>query len=379
MRRRVTRRNISWAWLGLLAASCGNAPSDSAGPYPASSTIVPLFTYTLPADYQPPSSLAGDPSGDGAWFLSGSDKVTAILFASSTPSKDRNYPLQKSLVLGADSGIAIAPDGTVWAGAQQTLVHLVPATGALTEYAVPTPSDSASAESYRPTSVQGTHDIVSIAVSNSGSVAIAQSAAAQVTVLRNGTFSSWPLPANTAPVDVAYLEDGTLGVGLADYATHHVDKVATFSQAGGRALTEGVAGSHMVGHGDRFLTVTDHIIAIDNQARVAATVSLSSATNHAQPITVRPITVLPSGNIAEPSTDGVLLANVSNGQTTDERLPMGPCVPSSAALPPGVTTPASPASCPSSPLLVAADGSHNLWLVLPQRQNEIAVVAGVDY
>ncbi|MGH7723521.1 MAG: hypothetical protein ACRENL_11960 [Candidatus Dormibacteria bacterium] len=210
-------------------------------------------------------------------------------------------------------------------------------------------------------------------------MALAISAAAEVVVLKDGGFTARPLPANTDPVDVAYLTDGTLGVNLRDYDTHHVDEIATFTSNGVRTDSAVVSAPHMVAIANKFVTVSNQLTTLDGQAQVSASIPLGVTSNSFQPVTVRPIAVLSSGNVALASSDGVLFANVSSGQTMDLRLASVSCYPSMIALPPGVTLLPSPATCFESPLLVAADAAGNVWIVVPDHTNEIGLLRGITF
>ncbi|MHB8719052.1 MAG: hypothetical protein ACYDAC_09210 [Candidatus Dormibacteria bacterium] len=313
------------------------------------------------------------------WFLAGSDRQTSIFHVTPDPSRDRVYPLSKILALGADSAVSVGPDGTVWVGVNMTLIHLVPATAAVTLFDVPTPADSSTAESYRPASVRGAHDVTSLAVSRSGDVALAISAAEQIVILSNGAFSTWSLPPATTPVSVAYLTDGTLGASLADYSTHHVDEIVTRSPDA-VAYRGHVSVPDLAATSTRFVTVNDgDVAAIDGHARVSRTMPLALSGTTDQPITVRSATALPSGNVALPSRDGVLFVDVWSGQTTDAQLPKTTCGGSTVGLPAGVTPLPSSGTCAVSPLLLAADGAGNVWMMTPDHATAIGLLSGIHF
>jgi streptogramin lyase len=383
-------------WLGCVVSvsvfvcGCGAAGAATGAQVTnqdAATTLTkasPQFVYAIPSGDQMPSALAGDPVRGGAWFLTGSSVSTSIVYVSVDPTQDRSYTLPAVLVFGFDTAIAVDPDGSVWVGARMSLVHLIPATGVATVYPVPTPADSPAAESYLPPSAQGTYDITSLAVSRSGVVAMAISAAAQVTVLSQGQFDAWPLPAGTDPVDVAFLNDGTLGVNLDDYATHRIDEVATFTSNGGRTDSGVIATEvpSLVSTGDAFVSAGTYMATIGDQAQVLRTANLAASGNpEASPIVSLPMSVLPSGNLVLPSMDGISLINSSSGQVTDVALSGGLCGSPTAnmpAPPANFSLRPTPAGCPEIPLFVAADRDGNLWLIEPD-QEQIAVVQGITF
>lgn len=356
-----------------VATACGGV-GVSQSPPSLHSSASPQLTYAVPSGYTVPSSLAASPSGTGVWFIAGSDTDTAIFYVSPLPSEDRTYNLGRTFPIGEYTAIAVAPDRSVWAGVNMTLVHLYPATGKVTMYDVPSPQDNAAAESYRPPSVQGAHYITALSVNPVGAVALAISASAQVTLFEHGVFSAWPLPANTGPVDVAYLPDGTLGINLANYASHHTDEVATFTATGDRTLSATVSAPHLVARGSSFVSVSSVQTTLDRRANVTSATPLHLSGAQAQPVTAVQPTVLQTGTVVIPSTDGILLT-LPTGGTTDVAFPAVPCFSRSGSLPPHVQPPLSSAVCHESPVVVAADAADNVWMLLPDHADQIAFVA----
>ncbi len=365
------------------APTMPSVPAHHATPSPvptaAGPAVTPKVVYTVPANSQPPSFFGPDPKRRGVWFVTGSDGAASIVFVSVNRSQDRVFSLHAYYPLGVDGGIAVASDGTVWAGINMVLIHLNPTTGAVTNYRVPTPGDSAAAEAYNPPFAKGTHSITAVAVTGTDTVALAILDADQVVVFHAGRFVDRSLPTNTVPEDVAYLADGTLGVSLTDYNTHHRDRVVTFTPSGARSESQLVDVWNLVSTGTQFVSVANQMVVFNAHAQVTAAVPFVPAIKPS-PIEISALGILPNGDLMMEGWDGVLVASVSSGATVDLRFPRVACSgPSSISIPPGFT--AAPTSnpaelCAQKPNLVASDGAGDIWMVLGD-PSEIDVVEGV--
>ncbi|MFZ2034564.1 MAG: hypothetical protein WAW53_12480 [Candidatus Dormiibacterota bacterium] len=368
---------------GGSAPTVPTFPAHHATPSPvptaAGPTVMPKVVYTVPVGSQPPSFLGADPKRQGVWFITGTDAATSIVFVSVNPSQDRVFSLHTYYPLGVDGGIAVASDGTVWAGINMVLIHLNPTTGAVTKYRVPTPGDSAAAEAYNPPFVKGTHAITAVAVTGIDTVALAISNADQVVVFHAGRFVDRSLPTNTVPEDVAYLADGTLGVALADFNTHHRDRVVTFTPSGARSESQLVDVWNLVSTGTQFVSVTTQMVVFNAHAQLIAMVPFVPAIKP-YPISISALGILPNGALMMEGWDGVLVASLSSGTTVDLRFPRVDCSgPSSISYPPGVSPPTPyPAGylCAQKAQLVASDGAGDVWMVLGN-PSEIDVLEGV--
>jgi hypothetical protein len=365
------------------APTVPTVPAHHATPSPEPTaegpTVTPNTVYTLPVDSQPPSFFGADPKRRGVWFVTGTDAATSIVFVSVNPSQDRVFLLHTYYPLGVDGGIAVASDGTVWAGINMVLIHLNPTTGAVKKYPVPTPGDSSAAEAYNPPFVKGTHSITAVAVTGTDTVALAILDSDQVVVFHAGRFVDWSLPLNTVPQDVAYLEDGTLGVSLSDYNTHHFDRVVTFTPSGKRSESPSAEVMNLVSTGTHFVSVANQMVVFNAHAQLTAMVPFVPAIKPS-PISISALGILPNGELMMEGWDGVLVASLSSGTTVDLRFPRVACSgPSSISYPPGVSPPTPyPVGylCAQKPQLVASDGAGDVWMTL-SNPSEIDVVEGV--
>jgi hypothetical protein len=344
----------------------GAAHHSTPSPQPPQSEeiVVPHLAYTLPAGYQQPQFLTADPQRRGVWFLTGNDVRSSMAFVSVNSAQDRIYPLPQNYEEDATGGIAIATDGTVWAGIHMTLIHLYPSTGTVKTYHLGTP---------------GYHYIDSVAASGSGTVALGVAYAPLVVIFHDGKLTSWPLPAKTQAQDVAYLSDGTLGVTLDDEATGRADRFVTFSPGGLRSESPPVLVWSVLSTGTRFVTVALQIVVFDARAQVTGEVPFVPTINP-ESFSGFDLGILPDGDLMTTYRAGLLVANISTGETTELQLPRTTCPnPDDISPPFPADTPTMtpyPAGylCPQSAGLMAADGAGDIWMTLGN-QSQIDVVA----
>lgn len=193
-------------------------------------TVSPDFPIRIPGGspggFAPPRVLAADPTRAGVWFW-----VTNGSLADKVYFYDLSTRVMSSWSFGpginplGGEGLAVAPDGIVWmagetaVGHPDMLVRLDPSTGAIESFQIPTPADAPVAEGYRPPGMRGYHQVKDLAVNAEGQVAIALGAAGSVVIFNSTTksFSQLALPGGYSVANVAYLSNGTLGVGMADW------------------------------------------------------------------------------------------------------------------------------------------------------------------
>jgi hypothetical protein len=326
------------------SSAAHHATTTASGP-----TVMPKVVDTLAEGEQPPSSFGADPKRRGVWFVTGNEVTESIDFVGVDPDQSRVFPLPTHYSIGSSVGIAVASDGTVWAGIDLVLIHLNPTTGAMTTYPVPTPSN-------------GFRAITAIAVTGSDTVALAIYDTDQVVVFRDGRFVDWSLPTNTEPWDVAYLKDGTLGVSLSDLNTHTYDRVVTYTPSGARSESQLVDVYHLASTGTQFVSVENQIVVFNASAQLTATLQFVP-TLKPKVLIISPISVLPNGDLLLRSGDGVLVSSLTTGATVVLQLPRAACPnPISFSVPP----PSHPAGylCEQIPNLVASDGEGDLWMLL---------------
>jgi hypothetical protein len=345
----------------------GNAPASASTAAHHATTaasgpiVTPRSVYTLAAGEQPPTSFGADAKRHGVWFVTGNQVTESIDFVGIDPDQSRVFPLPTHYSFGVDVGIAVASDGTVWAGLGLALIHLNPTTGAITTYQVPIVKN-------------GFRVITALAVTGTDTVALAIYDADQVVVFRDGRFSDWPLPLNTQPLDVAYLTDGTLGVSLSDLNTHTYDRVVTYTPAGARSESQLVDVYHLVSTGTQFVSVENQIVVFNARAQLIRTLQIVPALKP-NALIMNSLGVLPDGDLLVRSGDGILVSSLTTGATIVLQLPRAACPnPISYSVP----LPTHPAGylCEQTPDVLATDGSGDLWMTLGN-ETHIDVVEGV--
>ena len=322
----------------------------------------PRVVYTLAQGEQPPSSFGADPKRRGVWFVTGNEVTESIDFVSIDPNQSRVFPLHAHYSFGVHLGIGVASDGTVWVGINLMLIHLNPTTGAMTTYRVPMPNN-------------GFRVITAIAITGPNTVALAIDDTDEVVLFRGGRFVDWSLPANTEPLDVAYLKNGTLGVSLLDFDTHTYDRIVTYTPNGARSEGPLVDVYHLASTGTQFVSVENQIVLFNARAQLTATLQFVP-TLKPKVLIISPLGILPNGDLLLQSGDGVLVASLTTGVTAVLQVPRAACPnPLSSSVPPA-SHPAG-SLCEQIPSLVTSDGAGDLWMVLGD-ELQIDVVEGFE-
>lgn len=374
----------------LAAAGCGHVPAGQAGrAHPSvtrpSGTVVQTSardSVSLPDGYGPVTALAGDPRGSGVWFWADT-RTTLSIFHVNSQGSLTSWPV----LTGADnayqalSGLTVTSAGIVWLGINATLTRLDPGTGAVKTWNIPAPADNPAAESFRPPGLRQQFLVQALAASSDGShIAIAISLASSVEVFdpSAGTFSQIAMPAvSDSPQSLAYAPDGTLGVGIANYQTHHLTTALVIRPGSsgvpvpvsvpdsGTITSYGTSGFIVGAAHPSLLTVTGNVTPIAVPA--AATEAHSSDGG-------RPLVVLHGGRLGVITSAGVLeypgnatsVVSATAASATLQ-LPGVKCpVPISTS---GSPPPAPHGPCHPYPSVLAVDGAGGIWVV-PNTTNE---------
>lgn len=234
---KIPRLAVAVVFSAGLLVSCGTSPgrlTSSGAPVAArSTTSAPVrVSYSslasegpmpaLPAGFSRPRAIVGDPKGAGAWFLSESTSDVRVFHWNLTTKSLTSWSLgQPSSVggLGIQSSLVVASDRAAWAGIGQSLFKVDPSTSQVSRIGLPRPAASSVAQRHEPAALRAAHNIVSLAVSPSGALAVARMAAAALSIVSpSGATTQLALPPGTAATQVAYDGSGALAVALVNYA-----------------------------------------------------------------------------------------------------------------------------------------------------------------
>lgn len=198
------------------------------------SSAVRYSTFMLPKGYAQPAALAAaGPSG--VWVAAASQDGTALFLNDPTHGVQQRYPVRcptsGSPIAGLRAQLAVSSTGTVWLGANQTLVRLQPATGTADCLELPPIGLNPTARMQQPPQVRGYAEIEGTTVTPDGSsVAVGRANATSVEMydVPAGTWHQLSLPTGDAMAavghDVSYLADGRLLVAVHDWS-HARDSV----------------------------------------------------------------------------------------------------------------------------------------------------------
>lgn len=364
----------------LTAAGCQNGVSKTTTKSQSTGTAgytLQLQAAPLPPEpeYSIPTLLAGDPSGEGVWYWTETASESFLRHVDGSSLQTATFSLGTSEAARANSGtgaIAVAPNGNVWVGIGSSVFELIPSTGVVKQFGIPSAVviDNPAAEKYRPPEIQGIHGVQALAVSPSGNeVAIGLSGANDVVLFNDSTgFQSSSLPPNTEPSSVAFTDETHIAVGLNDYATNASTGVVEGAVFG---LTQ--SGVVNVPDARSIRMVGSSLVVGDGAPDLLAGTGTASPTSTA--LFNGSVSTFTHGLYAVSSDRVVLVANnqlsigsIGQNQIIGE-VPIPPasgvCAPSSR--PPGGTGESAQSSrtCPNAPTAAASDGAGDTWLIGP--------------
>ncbi len=189
-----------------LCAACGDPTGGAAGPgehaLPSPHGYARVQAtlqeeVTVPAGYGPINNLVGDHSGAGAWFWDASADEDTIFHV--TAGRLTAWPAVAGAAFvpaRARGALAAGPNGAIWLAVNDALVRLDPRTGATDSWSIPAGRPNRPAADHLPPGLvdQGAAD--ALAVSRTGTVAIASTGESSVAKFRpaDQSFSQVLLP-----------------------------------------------------------------------------------------------------------------------------------------------------------------------------------------
>jgi hypothetical protein len=312
--------------------------------------------------------MAADPTTPGVWFLDENESDVSVFFWDDQTSSLKQYslgrPADHGLVYGIQAAITVAPDRTVWAGANSTLVKLNPQSGQVPFIAVPTPPENPSSEAARPEPIKGYHAIESLSADSSGDVAIAMSAASAVMEYNSTTssFTQLSLPSSAEPLDVVFARNGSLGVATVNWAEGGTDDLVDIFRDG--AVTPVSADSVSISaRGSQFVTAGQQ-----NMVQTVVLPATGSPTVTSEPtgglkVLVGPkALMMPNGDILVGTTTGFGVLDKSGNVVRSLTLPTFDCLGLSVTPQAGSPTSSTlPPTCQGRPLTFVLDNAGNVW------------------
>lgn len=320
-----------------------------------------IYPLARTAGYSGPVTIAADPGRGGVWFLS--FPATAIgtpavfYYNSSTGTLD-GWTLSATVTPGANQGLAVDSVGDVWVGNGQSLFRLDPTTGTIDTFAVPTPVDSSSEESYRPPELQGVHQINDMAVGPGHQIAITMTAASSVVIFNTVTdsFSQLQAPGRVSVTSVAYLDDGTLGVGLANGDTPTGPDEVWIHPPAGTDTVVSAPSLMVVSAGARFLASSTTAAFITGAGQVT-TIAMPGSDSGPD------LNAVAIGDwVAAVSSAGIVVLDPSSGSSRTMALGTYPCPTSGAgALASGGASVSNSGTCSVQASALVAGSNGVLW------------------
>jgi hypothetical protein len=345
-------------------------------------------TPSLPAGYTI-ESLTGDPVSTGVFLVaSNSTEITLFHWTKSAP-KWKAVHLTDIASIGGVGAIVLSVTHTgsaAWIGLQTRLIHVDLATNAVVNRSAPLLDSSASAEAGVPKQYQKFHNVIGLAASSSGGVAVVESRASSVAMVSStGAITQViPLPANTAATASSFNRRGDLAVALVSYPGATASEVLLYSHAG-RSSTIAADSVFLASEGDGFFSGGSLGSGVE---------SLSTSTTQATPVpmSVPPSSgayravvgstpmVTPNGDLVYATVSGVAASTPS--ATEEFVLPGFACGNQSEMSQEGPSGGASsiPAqNCAAYPVALSSDGAGNIWYQSSAPDQSVGEIAATTY
>jgi hypothetical protein len=343
---------------------------------------------SVPAGYDPITTIVGDPNGSGLWFWDFTQSQVSI-FHETVSQQLSSWPvLSGDAVENAQpgmSGMGVSSSGSVWLGTGDVLVELDPSTGDVKTWAVPMPRDNPDGEQNAGPALQGIHYVQGLAVGPRGEVAIAtwDSSSVEIFDPTSGTFTQLPMPTvNDEPLAVAFSDNGSLGVGFADLSTGVADSALIVSPTGSESTVSAADSSAITAYGSSaFILGTSHPYLVTSSGQASA---LQTPTSPLAPSSESaPVGLLPQGRIAAVTPAGVVEfpANATSSaaaaaSSTTLALPQVQCGVALTGVAPPSPAPTPSGLCPPPVIQVmATDAAGDIWIVSPAAPNTIDLLA----
>jgi hypothetical protein len=307
------------------------------------------------------------------WFTSYSSTEAYAYFYDPAAASLRTYPLGSTnqavnLTYYNQEGLAVDSKGNVWIGANNQLAELVPSTGVVTQWTIPTPTASAVA------GADGLSPIVTnLVIGPGGEVVMSEVGAATLVKFdpSKQAFGTLEIPQVGDVQAMVVAPDGTIAVAMSNHQSNGSfanDLVVLLHPDGIQASVtapsswSGVAGSEFV-TGD-----WGHVSTIDSAT--AATAAVSEALSAGTGVEPNVAGVLASGVVALGTTTGIDI--ISDGSVQTITLPQFDCS-GTVVLPPGDTqTPFT--TCQETPKYIVVDSAGNIWLSPATPQNLLGLI-----
>lgn len=314
----------------FVTAACGNGSSSenvgAGAVQPTAGAAVPVLALDAGQWSTLRVQLVPSSSGAGVWLWSQSANDSRVWHWDPAVGKAASWSL------GADSALrggAAAPQlaacsSGVWFGVDHTLVSLDPATGAVSNVAVPAAPPVPAVDAHRPPELRGLAAVDALACDGTD-VVVGLAGASQAFRYhpQAGSFDPIALPDGTEVVSIARSDAGELALGLQDYVAARPHVVMVLGSRGTR-MVEVDDSTHVATAGSAFLSgVRAQSIARGESAAGPARQTLLAPD-------VNPtlgLRSLPDGRVVVATATGLRIVDPA-GQKAAENLSLGrvPCL-----------------------------------------------------
>lgn len=353
-------------------ASSGRSKSQAAGTSVTAVNARSLQTTALPSGYGSPISLAVAADGSVWYWADGATEATLFHWSPDATSTEPTMvnlgsPSSLGLVTGLQSAVAVDSSGTVWIGANQSLVSYDPTTGTINRMSLPASSTDQALASHRPPELASAQTIVAMAAGPNDQLAIAteNSNAVQVLDTATGSFHPVTLPDGTDATDVSYDSDGSLAIAETLYSSvggTDSGDVSIVEPDGRQTSATGIWTQHLTSTGSGFLANDGQQTVSEAGSIEASPAPAAVGTSGGTPTSARAggWSVVAGGVTAYTSAAGIVV-NKADGSQSVVELPTYAC--GGEMVPPGGATADAPSQCPGQAEVLAGSDT-GLFAVL---------------
>lgn len=376
---KIARSVLVAALAGTLIAGCSTSRAGGTRVVEhATSSGDIQFVHVADPTFNSPAMLVGDPSGTGVWTWVASTSDFRVLHLTGT-APPVSWSLGRLANSGSDGGLALGKSSTVFVGIHDTLADLSIISGQTTYATIPSPPDLPIAETYRPQELRGTHNVQALAVNpDSGMVVIGLSAASSLEIYDPATssFSSLSLPTDTEASSLAYLPDGTLGVGLNNFDTHAADEVYVSPPLGGSTLVHVPDASSLTVSGNEFVAGAASPVLVGSRGHSTPAVSRGQARFEGDQHS--PVFRRTDGSVVGVNGASVVVLNQSGSPQSTVTVQEGGCGYITPPVGSSASTPGAYRVCPDAITALATDGGGNAWIATAANPGSVGLISTTE-
>jgi hypothetical protein len=375
--------------LAVVLVGCGSAPRTLATT-PSSPEVqnphVEVVASLPGHNLTPSGAMAGSQTAAGVWLWTSTEEGASVTHLNDGSSDfDTTIPLGTSptdIVPEEGAPISVRTGSVMWVAQNLTLKRLDLTDNTVKTFPIPAEGENVTMDSYRPSLLRNRHAAVSVAQSADGTavaIAVSYTSTIELFTPKSAEFETVRLPEASDAKGVAFLPDGRVVVGIADYSSHLADTVLIWD-----SMLQRFTSSIPVPDSSAVVSGADGTIVVGVAEPVIVTANSVSDIGAGDESVERagPATVLPNGHRAIATQQALMIWDANNALVQSLEYPRQQCRTMERDHPLGETStseasPTTTGPCYIEPVALAGDSVGNLWVELQGYSGpELAVVRG---